>query len=913
MAPNGNKDKLISELKGHASEWSSNFATSNASQLDSWTALHSTISPQLKYPLPTTSLSEKECTSIMHPVIRTALRKSGIVSTVATAARHGPLLSGGYGVLSLYHYQGSARTAALVEHCCRRTPTGIQIHLCIEDLVLEAGYFGLLWQMPFSTYSCWTSPHSWVYSICDYNQANDITLNTDHAKLLPKRAHDQPIMALVAQHFDSPSALAAINRVRMLHGVVSLADITTADGRSLDDEFLCSTEFDGRRNDFLWPVENHVSASDYTRWRQAMEFLFPADNLTLVQPLGTCIVDDIDDWLSHWDWFASTDRKYLYRQVGENHWRRHLRKVGTNRSYHLQYLTLDERPHLQLHRASVNSNDQSWLLSNIDTGPPHTRDNSITEYIGAVPFIRPKEDWFLHNLQHSASTDLLWDHLLQGSAVAVSDGSYYPDDSVGACAWKLATPCRSQWIKAGGIVPGPYPLQNAYRSEVAGQTGIALFLSSILLPDNIVPNITSACDGESALYQSRTTKESVRSSTQHVDLLSITADAWSNSSFTLHKEHVRGHQDDLGRPLSDLEILNCEMDVDAKQFATTHIAQGKPPLPILPSQKGLGTIYIRQNMVVSKIQHTLYTTILHNKFVDRLEIKFGTSALTFNSLVNWQSFRTARKSATFSLQKFISKWINGNIPTGTVLKGRGHRTDASCPLCNHPTEDLIHILTCQHPDALTYRTSQLTELETWLFATNTHPDIVSFIVSGLRSWFDNSNGYEPFHHASSHALHDAFTDQLKFSWFAVLCGFISSPLTHQQHLHYKSIGSRRTGHRWTVNLITKLWSIIHNIWKIRNDALHSTQRLPQLSGLDTLREAISMEHTQGVADLPPLYTSYFTTPLQTLLTKTPTYLKQWFLVIRSARECFAGTPVLDEFYTNPVLRTWVGLNTIDTG
>ena len=100
---------------------------------------------------------------------------------------------------------------------------------------------------------------------------------------------------------------------------------------------------------------------------------------------------------------------------------------------------------------------------------------------------------------------------------------------------------------------------------------------------------------------------------------------------------------------------------------------------------------------------------------------------------------------------------------------------------------------------------------------------------------------------------------------------------------------------------------------MRNDALHSPQRLSQLSGLATLQEAISMEHAQGVADLPPLYTSYFTTPLPTLLTKTPTYLKQWFLVIRSARECFAGTPVLDEFYTNPVLRTWVGLNTIDTG
>ena len=100
---------------------------------------------------------------------------------------------------------------------------------------------------------------------------------------------------------------------------------------------------------------------------------------------------------------------------------------------------------------------------------------------------------------------------------------------------------------------------------------------------------------------------------------------------------------------------------------------------------------------------------------------------------------------------------------------------------------------------------------------------------------------------------------------------------------------------------------------MRNDSLHSNQRLSQLSGLETLKLAIQMEHEQGVATLPTLYTSYFSTPLPTLLKKSNTHLKQWFLVIRSAREGFSGAPILDEFYTNPVLRTWVGLNTIDTG
>ena len=118
MAPNGNRIKLISVLKEAAVDWSAKFINSNASHLEAWTSVHSTISASLKYPLPASTLTEDECNSIMWPVIRAALPKAGIASNIATDARHGPLTSGGYGIISLYHYQGSYRTANLVEHCC---------------------------------------------------------------------------------------------------------------------------------------------------------------------------------------------------------------------------------------------------------------------------------------------------------------------------------------------------------------------------------------------------------------------------------------------------------------------------------------------------------------------------------------------------------------------------------------------------------------------------------------------------------------------------------------------------------------------------------------------------------------------------------------------------------------------------
>jgi hypothetical protein len=150
-------------------------------------------------------------------------------------------------------------------------------------MVLETGLYGLLWHQKFLAYSSWTSQHAWIYHVCEFNYTHEIRLNIAHAELKPWRDGDQSIMAAVYQYFNSAAALRAINRVRMLHGVVNVSDITAADGRALDQGFWVNNAFEGNSNDHIWPSQHHVVSSDYTLWRKAMEFLFP-DNLHLRQP-----------------------------------------------------------------------------------------------------------------------------------------------------------------------------------------------------------------------------------------------------------------------------------------------------------------------------------------------------------------------------------------------------------------------------------------------------------------------------------------------------------------------------------------------------------------------------------------------------------------------------------------------------
>ena len=279
MAPSGNNKKIVSTLKRQSLDWAAKVRLGRPSQEEAMVALKVNVSARLRgYPLSCCcTLTEKECKSIMYPAVRAALGKAGIASNIPTRARDGPVTSGGAGIISLFHYQGTSRSiAAMVEHVVRRTPTGIQIIMCIEDLVLDIEYYGRLWDdMPFAMYSRYVSQHSWIYAICEYAYEQGIKINCDHVVFSPQREGDKSIMELGCHHFSCASDLKAINRVRQFHGVIHLSDIASADSRYLNTEFLSRGQFDGRRNNYLWPTRHHVTPADYTVWRKAMDFLFP--------------------------------------------------------------------------------------------------------------------------------------------------------------------------------------------------------------------------------------------------------------------------------------------------------------------------------------------------------------------------------------------------------------------------------------------------------------------------------------------------------------------------------------------------------------------------------------------------------------------------------------------------------------
>lgn len=103
-------------------------------------------------------------------------------------------------------------------------------------------------------------------------------------------------------------------------------------------------------------------------------------------------------------------------------------------------MTLTEATTETLLRASVRATKESVYFLNSSTFQPTA---SITyPVISTYGVLSVKEytlDWFTHNIQYSNSTSKLLSSLVDGSALSVSDGSYYPVQQVDFYGWIIAS------------------------------------------------------------------------------------------------------------------------------------------------------------------------------------------------------------------------------------------------------------------------------------------------------------------------------------------------------------------------------------------------------------------------------------------------------------------------------------------
>jgi len=275
--------------------------------------------------------------------------------------------------------------------------------------------------------------------------------------------------------------------------------------------------------------------------------------------------------------------------------------------------------------------------------------------------------------------------------------------------------------------------------------------------------------------------------------------------------------------------------------------------------------------------------------------------------VDWEASRAAMASVGLARKHWVTKFESGMCGTGRMMKIWNQRVIDNCPRCGISNEDTTHILKCPSSSAQTIWEKALTALDGWLIEKKTCPDLKELIIHMLDRW---RLGLEVTNLTSCQFewCEDVFDAQKTIGLRQMMGGCLSIEWARAQDIYFKWMGIRRTGKRWVISLIKRLWEISWDIWDDRNRVLHNTPLAADLSGAASLDKAIREEIQLGCEGLPAPVRSQFPRDIEKLLKASLIQRKSWLVLVRASRELIHDNRIQDEF-TNPrsYLRKWVGL------
>lgn len=72
-------------------------------------------------------------------------------------------------------------------------------------------------------------------------------------------------------------------------------------------------------------------------------------------------------------------------------------------------------------------------------------------------------------------------------------------------------------------------------------------------------------------------------------------------------------------------------------------------------------------------------------------------------------------------------------------------------------------------------------------------------------------------------IQEVLTHQDDIGWTNLIERCMDIGWIEVQAMYYKAIGSQRSGSRWTVAVIKKLWDVAWDMWEQRNGFLHDAE------------------------------------------------------------------------------------------
>ena len=908
LAPNGDNTSQVQLLKEKTKKMGELIRVGSLTHNEAWIALQTMAIKTVEYPLPASTFTKEEIQSIIWPILKHYLPKSGINRNISRDVLFGPIRLGGLGVHDPFVTQGINHITDMIDHLWNNTLTGKLIQHSIEQLRIEIGSNCNIFEEKINKYEHILLTKSWIRHTWKFMTQYNLQLIIHTHKFQKRRQHDTIMMEKILQiHTLSKTERRDANKCRIYLRAVSIADITTGDGKRISDFAMKGYQNNRQtRSDIEWPLWGKPAEKEWKSWCKAIRLAYcTRKEGELDKPLGAWTETISDDW----EWFENMFDEKLYQRekrngtwktyepIGRSHRRKRFNNIGYN----------------------IGKPNKGTILipTTVTTAVDYYKGEGINAIIpidenNNNQHTHPPLPWLHQSCTQTENLHQLIQEIKDGTAIAVSDGSYCPERQIGSAAWTIQTTTTTspQYLRGTSISPGSKEIQNAYRSELLGLLGI---LDALKVTCDYCElkrgKLTMACDGISALEQIQREADKISCKWKQCDLISACIKLRQEIPIDICFQHVKGHQDESNtyEELTILEKANIWADDEAKttlesfwRREDTTIYNSSPLHPL-----AFPTVLHKGDPIRSQVNKALYTqitsTALHNYW-----IKKGRYTNDNKSEICWMAYKHAMRNSSLTRRRFIAKWNAEFIGTGKNMTRWGLRLEGKCPFCLQDDENILHILQCTHHEA---HTAWDKAMITW-FKSLIQIGIDTTTIKGIRDelilWKEGSNDSCS---SGDEQIDKLLTSQRKLGWKQFMEGLLSNQwynllITNNDYNRYKVIAIMS-------KIIRANWEFIFNIWTERNSKLHDTDRIKEFEGRPDLIEAIKNERRIGISRLPHNDFGYlFTMKEDTLFSRSLEGMKDWLAIIRGGRELHNDpkTPQ-DQFSRQGPLREWIGLKT----
>jgi hypothetical protein len=904
LAPSGNEEDQFKALLEKSQAWADKIRAGHLPRNLVLQSLKQSLWMSLKWPLAATCLSEEQCKRIMRPALRAALPRIGFVPGFPRDLVHAPKKYLGLDIPNLFAHQVTSHIQKIIQFCQSKSLTGELIRTSMQQLRVELGVNGPIFELPFQTFGCITT-QSWITSTWKDMQEYGITM-ADSTPDIPKRSqNDRLIMTAFVEAGFKAQELKQLNKMRLYLRVATLADLVQANGKDITLDNWNGSKQSISRPDIDWPKQGIPQKEQWILWQRALRKSFGLSK----ESRGKSIYD-LGPWTENsakWEWHyhKNTDRLYQRTASGWNEW--HYIPGRSSRQAKKKFanpVAVHELP-TNLFRASVYERGQMRCLQSV-AEEPHTIDQGSRENIGmselnaAMERLPESAKWAVREYYYrltEATTSLRGKGEVKSQTtsyedngatlakaiqspegmIGISDGSF--KDSLGTACFTLLGPTQKGSIICPMIVPGEKDVQDAFRSELSGIYGMVVMVNLLCEVHNIKQGtVYICCDGSSALRRAIDQSGDVSPNTQQFDIIAGIRHWKNKSPITWKSKHILGHQDrNPWNVLDRYATHNCEMDQLARKRWQQLQEEGNSMNSVTISGEPW-PLYIETRKISNNFQEEVYEQISGTKakrYWNDHKQRFGESS---TKEVDLQATGDAMKAMPIARQHWLVKHATGFNAVGKNMKRRKQWTHSKCPRCEYTVEDSEHVLKCKGSGAKEQWEQALTQVEKWMKDKQTDPNIIRAIILGLKAWNDE----QPMETENfSQPIEKTIDQQTKIGWRNLMEGFPAKRWAKQQEEYFRKIKSKRSSRRWITALVQKLAETTWHMWDHRN-SVNNEKETATMS--IEVNEKIEQEYDRGFRNLCSAARKIAKQSKEQLKKQGLNYRLQWLRTITAHRE-----------------------------